>query len=395
MKGIRGSSQSYGVNVANVISATGSGAISITGVGGDAGGSGSSNHGVLVSAGSGVTATSLISGNTGALSITGSASNSSGGGNYGIYTTSKISNSGPITLSANSMHIGAGIDPPASSVTLQPLTPSLAVNVGDTSDPGNGLFLSTAELNEISANALVIGNANDTGPLTVTGALSTASAGALQNVSNLTLNSGSGQIAVNAPITVTGSNAFNLALNSSTSISYGPAGVISATGTGTLNAAVNGASAATTLSGANLAGANLNGDNLSGVNLSGSNLSNANLNKANLTNANLLNADLTGANFNNAVWTGATVSDSGTYTPPSLPAGTNWSGLNLSGMNLSGMNLTGYNLSGSNLSGAKLSGANLTGANLSGANLSGAVLFNTNLTNANLQKANLLGAVFQ
>ncbi|HEX5282236.1 MAG TPA: pentapeptide repeat-containing protein [Micropepsaceae bacterium] len=389
------SNQNYGVNVANVISATGSGAISLNGTGGDSGGSGASNHGVVVTAGSGVTATSLISGSGDALSITGTASNSSGGGNYGIYTTSKISNSGPISLSANSMSIGASIDPPAATVTLQPLTPSLAVNVGGTSDPGNGLFLSSASLSEISANALVIGNPNDTGPLTVTGALTTASGGALQNVSGLTLSSGSGQISVNAPITVTGSSPFNIAVNSGTPITYGATGVISATGPGILNATINGLSAATNFSGANLAGANLNGDNLSGVNLSGSNLSKANLNKANLTNANLLNADLTGANFNNAVWTGATVSDSGTYTPPALPAGTNWSGLNLSGRNLSGMNLAGYNLSGSNLSGANLAGANLTGANLSGVNLSGAVLFGANFTNADLQGVNLLGVIIQ
>src|SRR5207247_11411290 len=80
------------------------------------------------------------------------------------------------------------------TVTLRPNSTSRAINVGGTSDPGSSLYLSTANLNSITAGTLVIEHTSAHGWLKVTSALATTSGSALTNIGNLSLLSGSGTI---------------------------------------------------------------------------------------------------------------------------------------------------------------------------------------------------------
>ncbi len=145
-------------------------------------------------------------------------------------TVSTASQNASITLTGDTLTLAsmAAVQATGGTVTIQPATPATAINVGGTVDPGSDLFLSTANLNGITAATLVLGNASDSGPLTVSGVLSGASGGALQNVGNLTLVAGSGGISIANPITIPTSG--TLTLNSSGAVTQGPTAVISGTG---------------------------------------------------------------------------------------------------------------------------------------------------------------------
>jgi hypothetical protein len=154
---------------------------------------------------------STVNGNLTITNVTGGSSITVGSGQS--ITTG---GNGNITLTADAMAITGTVTASGQTVTLQPNTASRPVIVGGTSDPavGSDLYLSTANLNNITATTLAIGNTGDSGLLTVNAALATTSGGALQHVSsNLNLLSGSGGISIANAITMPASGV--LTLNSS------------------------------------------------------------------------------------------------------------------------------------------------------------------------------------
>jgi filamentous hemagglutinin family protein len=143
-----------------------------------------------------------LAANTGSVNLTDSTA-------LTIGTVAGISNltaTGPVTLTADSITLSATsglISAAGQTVTLAPYTASLPIQVGGS---GSGVFLVTsAQLADITAGTLQIGNATSTGGLTLATSISLPTA----TFSNLSLVDG-GNINVNAPITLNGSS---LALN--------------------------------------------------------------------------------------------------------------------------------------------------------------------------------------
>ena len=137
-----------------------------------------------------------LQGFSGNLSLVDSGALTIGGGGF-----SSVVAGGTISLQTDSLTLNATLQQTGGgTVTIKPNTISTAVNIGGT--PNTGLFLTTAALNEITAKTLAVGAAGDTGALTVTGTLDTVAGDALEHISNLTLVSGSGGIAINNAITL-------------------------------------------------------------------------------------------------------------------------------------------------------------------------------------------------
>jgi hypothetical protein len=160
----------FGVSVqaGGVVTAGGSGNVSITGTGGAS--TGSANYGVLAT-GSG----SKVTSGGGNVSVTGLEGAGPSGIGIVLQSAAAIStatNGGSITLVGNSMSLGGPVSAPSSSsVTLRPFTNGVGINLGSTSDPiGGPLSLSNAELNNITAGTINIGDAN-TGTITVSAAI--------------------------------------------------------------------------------------------------------------------------------------------------------------------------------------------------------------------------------
>jgi hypothetical protein len=167
--------------------------------------------------------------------------------------------------------------------------------VGGTSDPGTDLYLSTANLNEVAAGTLVVGNTADTALLTVNAALATTSGAALQHVSNLTLISGSGGISIANAITMPASGV--LTLNSSGNVTQGAA-ITPVSGTMSL-ALAGGGSVTLTNSGnsiANISGSvgSLSFTDGAALTVTGSNLSSSGASGITLTDTNASGITLTG-----------------------------------------------------------------------------------------------------
>jgi filamentous hemagglutinin family protein len=109
---------------------------------------------------------------------------------------------GEISLQADSVTLTGAVQATGANgrIIIEPYTASTAVNIGGT--PSSGLFLTTAELNQITTSTLVVGGIGDTAALTVTGTLDAAAGDALEHVTNLILASGSGRITVSNAITL-------------------------------------------------------------------------------------------------------------------------------------------------------------------------------------------------
>ncbi len=180
----------YGVEVTagGIITAGGTGAVTVMGTGGS--GTGSNNYGIYV-----ISNTSKITSGGGNVSLTGVEGGGATGtgivsNSLGSITT--LANGGNINLVANSIDIknttivstnGVG------SVTLKPLTNSVQIDLGSSSDPmGGPLSISDNEIDRITTGKLIIGAVNS-GTIQVTSAITRTTS------TNMELHSG-GDVAI-------------------------------------------------------------------------------------------------------------------------------------------------------------------------------------------------------
>ncbi len=167
------STANHGVYVGNegVISAGGSGPVTVIGNGGNTanGGSGSFNVGVYV-----VSAGSQITSSGGNVSLAGTGGG--GASSYGISVGSSgkilaMTGTPLVTLAADSMEFSSAlaIDAAGNSVLLRPRSAGTFINLGG-GDALSGsplvLGLTDAELDRITANTLIVGDANS-GPINI------------------------------------------------------------------------------------------------------------------------------------------------------------------------------------------------------------------------------------
>jgi filamentous hemagglutinin family protein len=120
-----------------------------------------------------------------------------------------ITTGGSITFQADTMTLGGTVRQTGTGdVLIEPLTANRPISLGG---GAAGLSLSVAELNGITTGSLQIGTAADSGVLTVAGALSNATNGALQHVGDLTLQTGAGGITIDAGVTLGANDLLTLA----------------------------------------------------------------------------------------------------------------------------------------------------------------------------------------
>jgi hypothetical protein len=161
------SGTNFGVGVASTgqITAGGSATLSVVGSGGNLSGTGNTNTGVNVTS-----AGSAITSGGGAVSITGTEG---GNASVAIATSSSGSattatNGGALTLTGNSFSLAGPVSAGASGmVNLVPRSSGVALNLGLAADTRGGpIALTSAELNQITAGTINLGNATG-GSLTV------------------------------------------------------------------------------------------------------------------------------------------------------------------------------------------------------------------------------------
>ncbi|MHB8735922.1 MAG: beta strand repeat-containing protein [Terriglobales bacterium] len=175
-----------------------SGALNLTGAGSITAGTGST---VNLTSGSDMTLSGNVTAPAGAtLDVTGTDRILSQNGGTLATTDSAIA------LIADEMMLTGAIDSGSGAVTLKPNNPADAIQLGVASAATNNavatLELADSELNTISTTGgLTIGAANNSGSITVVGALTPTTA---QN--GLTLLNNTGGIAINAPITYAAGN---------------------------------------------------------------------------------------------------------------------------------------------------------------------------------------------
>jgi parallel beta-helix repeat protein len=200
----------HGIHVTSTDSliTSGGGNVSVTGAGGSAG-SGTANHGVYVSSGGRITAggsasvsvtgtggsgvdshgvavngvNSRITSSGGSVGISGDPGGSLSGYGIRVWGSSQIratTGTPTVTLVADSIDLvsGAAVHAGANTVSLRPLTPGTRIDLGGADVlAGNPLTLglTNAEVSRISAGTLIIGH-GDSGPITVSGAITRPSA---------------------------------------------------------------------------------------------------------------------------------------------------------------------------------------------------------------------------
>lgn len=224
---------------------TSGGAISITGTGGGTGAS-SNNQGVDLAG-----AQVLVSAAGGPLTITGTGG--AGTATAGIRVSGTVNNLGGADISfvSDGISIGTGsttIDSGGGMTTIRPLTNGLQVDLGGSDVAGSILGLTDAELDRITAGTVQIGNGN-TGPISVSGAISHGNHLSLTTGAGVTINNAITLVAdrnltVNALGTSTGT--ISLA-NSNADLSTTGTGAISLTTARNLSLAVG--SSVTTVNG--------------------------------------------------------------------------------------------------------------------------------------------------
>ena len=161
-----------GIYQNGTISAGGAGTLTVTGTGGT--GSGGFHYGVSLAGGSG----GIITSGGGALTVTGTGG-TGGGTNNGIQvedagvSISTATNGGNLTLIADNMNFAGPVSANgSSSVTLRQQTNGTLINLGG-ADSAGVLGLTDAELDQVTAGALVFGDQNS-GPLTVSAPITRA-----------------------------------------------------------------------------------------------------------------------------------------------------------------------------------------------------------------------------
>jgi hypothetical protein len=160
-----------GTSIRGAVTATGAGAISMTGTGADSTGAGPT-HGVNVQSGGGVTA---FNGN---ITITGTGGNGADNAGFDLAPVGtpgtgflRTTGAGNITINADRIHIRptneARINAGANAVSISPKTPATFIDLGSTTDTTADLELSDGELDQITCGTLKLGD-NNSESITVT-----------------------------------------------------------------------------------------------------------------------------------------------------------------------------------------------------------------------------------
>jgi filamentous hemagglutinin family protein len=196
-------SNAYGVYMlgAGVAETSGAGTISITGQGGGSG-AGTNNDGIHFSSNAG---TPVSSTGSGALTLTGTAG--SGTSSFGIDTINTgitlggASYSGPLTVIADTLNLGSGtLIETSGAITLKPVAAGTSIGVAGASGT---LQIGTDVLSYLSGeSSLTIGNAADTGLLTLNGY-------STWNVPVSFISNNAGSILINGDQTATGSGSLS------------------------------------------------------------------------------------------------------------------------------------------------------------------------------------------
>ncbi len=157
---------SLGISIRGDVTASGLGAINLTGTAGNSTGT-FSTHGINVHSGGAVTV------KDGNLTITGTGGNTTENAGFNMASagtgTVKTTGAGTITVNADTIKLNsnASIDGGTSTVTLRQKTNGRLINAGSALDStANTLELSDAELDLVTAGTLIIGDGNS-GTLTV------------------------------------------------------------------------------------------------------------------------------------------------------------------------------------------------------------------------------------
>ena len=189
--GTGGNSHGVVLNAANGIQTTGAGAISLTGTGGDAGGNGSTNYGVYLNG--------TLAGAGGAISITGTGGNSSGASNAGILQPAAVSNSGSGSITLNGTGGGTGTN--AYGIGSQA---NISAGTGGISITGVASATATGGSN--SGLFFAGGTTSTTGAGTVTIAGTATGNGTGSNTYGVQVSTGSVISTVGGLVSVTGTN---------------------------------------------------------------------------------------------------------------------------------------------------------------------------------------------
>jgi trimeric autotransporter adhesin len=310
---------------------SGTGTITLTGQGGTS--TSGTNYGVYLDKATAVG--NITSTGSGTISITGIMG--SGGTNYGIGTDANSDTisgsgySGNITLTADTVSFGTGTAiSTTGNMTIAPYTTTTAVATGGSTTSSTSLALTDTYLGYLSGeSSLTIGNANDTGTLTLN-----AHSGWNAPVTFLTKNTGAISVAGDQTATGSGSLTFTggpvaLTGNITTAnqtIAFNPAvtlgqddTIIAGSGNVTFGAAVNGGHSITVSAGnISLASAWGGGSALSAVSLTSA----GGLSLPSITASSIL-ARTTGAAADLTLNNGTTLTASASGTAITLAAGRN------------------------------------------------------------------------
>ena len=189
-----------GTSIRGEVTATGAGAISITGTGAASTGA-FATHGVNVRSGGNVTS------EDGDISITGTGGNGADNAGFNLAPTGtgalQTTGTGNVSVSANTIRIhpvNATIDAGTNAVTLRQKTNGREINLGSTVDStANTVELSDAELDRIDAGTISVGDANS-GTVNVSANVARAAA------TNLNITSGADINILTGSLTSAGGN---------------------------------------------------------------------------------------------------------------------------------------------------------------------------------------------
>jgi CSLREA domain-containing protein len=253
-----------GTSIRGSVSATGAGAINLTGTG-------AATTGVFPTHGTNIRTGGIVSVNNGNITITGTGGNGADNAGFNMASsgagTLLTTGSGSVTVNADTVRLNptAAINAGANAVSLRQKTNGFAMNLGSVVDnTANTVELSDAELDRITCGTLNLGNLNS-GAITTSSPPITRSAATIMNlISGANIDVATGSISSGGGGNVTlnsGTNVFPS--NSGVDVNSG-AGTLALTSGKVLKIVINSTTVDSGYTQLNVAGlVNLNGTNLS------------------------------------------------------------------------------------------------------------------------------------